>query len=121
MESETKPDRNDFEKRRSHLAGLSDEQLAQRFWELTEKIVSPLIDLAQTHTSPSIERSVLLRCGFSSTEASQIVSHAVKYNALGYGVGALVLRLSQKRSITVREAGLCLAAGQGWEEAIAYA
>ena len=35
---------DDFEERRSHLKDLSDEELKERFWELTEKLVDPLID-----------------------------------------------------------------------------
>ena len=47
---------DDFQERRQHLAGLSDEELNQRFWELLEQVVEPLAQLAQTHTSPAIER-----------------------------------------------------------------
>ena len=63
---------DDFEKRREHLKNLTDEQLYERFWSLTEQIVKPMVDLAYKHTSPSIERSVLLRMGFSSLEAEAI-------------------------------------------------
>ncbi len=37
-------------------------------------IVAPLIEEARTHTTPSIERSVLLRMGFSSIEAKALVA-----------------------------------------------
>ena len=36
----------DFETRRKHLAGLSDRELKDRFWELAFEIVKPLGDLA---------------------------------------------------------------------------
>ncbi|MCB1254350.1 MAG: ornithine aminomutase, partial [Austwickia sp.] len=50
-----------FEQRRRDDAGLSDEALKDRFWELCDQLVEPIVELARTHTSPSIERSVLLR------------------------------------------------------------
>ena len=57
---------DDFQERRKHLEGLSEEELEKRFWDLAEKIVDPLLELAYKNTSPSIERSVLLSMGFSS-------------------------------------------------------
>ena len=67
MNSIERPD--DFAKRRQHLQRLSDAELHNYFWQLVDQIVAPLIEEARTHTSPSIERSVLLRMGFSSIEA----------------------------------------------------
>ena len=69
---------DDFQLRRQHLKNLSDEELYEKFWSLTEEIVNPLVELAYNHTSPSIERSVLLRMGFSSIEASKIVKKFLK-------------------------------------------
>ena len=37
--------------------------------QLTGQLVDPLLELAKENTSPAIERSVLLRMGFSSLEA----------------------------------------------------
>jgi D-ornithine 4,5-aminomutase subunit alpha len=105
-----------FEDRRRKLAGLSDEQLRARFWELAGQVVDPLVELARTHTTPSIERSVLLRGGLSSVEAGRVVQGAVQRGLLGLGAGGLVLRLAKKRGIAFVEAGRMLAAGQGWEE-----
>ena len=51
---------------RGHLAELTDEQLEARFWELAQRVVDPMVELARTHTSPSIERSVLMRMGVDS-------------------------------------------------------
>jgi len=79
-------------RRWAELKKLSDEELKARFWQLAEEIVRPLYDLAYTHTSPSIERSVLLRMGFSSLEAKAIVSQAEKTGLLGKGAGHLVLK-----------------------------
>lgn len=108
---------DDFDRRRSGLRDLTDEQLEKRFWDLADEVVTPLFELAKSHTSPSIERSVLLRMGFSSLEAKQIVQHCSKQGLLGKGAGHVVLRLAQKRNINYREAGLILAEGQGWDEA----
>ncbi|OOG26448.1 ornithine aminomutase [Thioalkalivibrio denitrificans] len=106
---------DDFEQRRAPLRALSDEALHARFWELVEGVVAPLIEEARTHTTPSIERSVLLRMGFSSIEAKALVEQMHERALLGHGAGALVLKLSRHRGIPVREAGLALLAGEGWE------
>ena len=68
---------DDFQERRKHLEELSEEELELRFWELASELVDPLIDLAEKNTSPSIERSVLLRMGFSSLEAKAVVDGAI--------------------------------------------
>ena len=106
---------DDFQERRKHLANLTEEELEQRFWELAEKIVDPLVDLAYKHTSPSIERSVLLRMGFSSLEAKAIADGAVERGLLGKGAGHLVYRLSRDKNLSIREAGLKLANGEMWD------
>ena len=113
MSTLERPD--DFYFRRAHLRGLSDEALHARFWSLVEAIVEPLIEEARTHTTPSIERSVLLRMGFSSIEAKALVEQMQRRSLLGHGAGALVLKLAQARGVTVREAGLALFDGRDWE------
>ncbi len=107
---------DDLETRRRHLEGLSDDQLKERFWRLAEDIVKPLCQLAHTHTSPSIERSVLLRMGFSSLEAMSIVSWAAKTGLLGKGAGHLVLEYAKVKQIGYLEAGRDLSSGNGWDE-----
>ena len=109
---------SDFEERRERVKLLSDEELKARFWELSNQIVKPLYDLAYTHTSPSIERSVLLRMGFSSLEAAAIAGAAEKRRLLGKGAGNLVLRYAQisGRGKQYLEAGRALAKGQGWDD-----
>ena len=67
---------DDFTTRRERLRDLSDDALHARFWALAGQIVAPLVEEARTHTSPSIERSVLLRMGFSSIEAQALVRGA---------------------------------------------
>lgn len=106
---------DDFAARRAHLADLSDEQLKARFWELAAKVVGPIVENAKTQTSPSIERSVLLRMGFSSIEAQAIVNHCLTYGFLGKGAGHAVLKLAELEKIAYRDAGLKLAAGEGWD------
>jgi D-ornithine 4,5-aminomutase subunit alpha len=114
MSCEPRPD--DFEARRRHLKALSDTELQERFWTLVDQIVAPLIEEACTHTTPSIERSVLLRMGFSSLEAGQLVERMQARGLLGEGVGRLVLELARAKDITVRAAGSALLAGRYWNE-----
>ena len=77
---------------RGHLAELSDEQLEARFWELAQQVVDPLVELARTHTSPSIERSVLMRMGVDSPTCMAVVGECEKRGLLGHGAGHVVLR-----------------------------
>ncbi len=106
---------DDFEARRKHLTGLTDEELHERFWSLVGQITAPLIEEARTHTSPAIERSVLLRMGFSSIEARALVDAFAEKKLLGEGAGALVLELAQGQNMSVREAGESLLAGRCWD------
>jgi D-ornithine 4,5-aminomutase subunit alpha len=116
MNSLERPD--DFEQRRSHLKSMSDEALHAYFWELVDRIVAPLIEEARTHTSPSIERSVLLRMGFSSIESRQLVDQVHKHGLLGHGAGHLVLQLAMSKGMTIRDAGKALLQGGYWQELI---
>lgn len=109
---------DDFQVRRAHLADLTDEQLEQRFWQLAEQIVDPLIDLATKNTSPSIERSVLLRMGFSSIEAKAIVEGVIDRGLMGKGAGHVVFKIAKEKGIDVREAGLALTEGKYWDDAV---
>jgi D-ornithine 4,5-aminomutase subunit alpha len=95
---------------------MSDEELHARFWKLAEQIVAPLIEEARTHTTPSIERSVLLRMGFSSIEAGPLVERMMERGLLGHGAGRLVLELAKAKGLPVHEAGTALLAGRYWEE-----
>ncbi len=106
---------DDFEARRKHLAALSDEELKATFWRLANQAVEPLVDLAKTHTSPSLERSVLLRMGFSSLEAKDLVEKTMAHELMGKGAGHVVFRYHQLTSLSIREAGLALINGEGWD------
>jgi len=114
MKSGDRPD--DFEARRARLAALSDDALRERFFRLAEQLVAPLLEEARSHTTPAIERSVLLRMGFSSAEAKALVERMGELRLLGHGAGRLVLELAKRRRLSVREAGVALLAGRHWEE-----
>jgi len=106
-------DREDnFEERRQHLKDLSDEELKEKFWNLAEDIVDPLIDTAEGHTSQSIERSVLLRMGFNSLDAKAIVKKVAESDLLGKGAGHVLLKLAEKENMEVKEAGLAIVDGK---------
>lgn len=106
---------DDFHARRKHLENLTDEQLNARFWELMEKTIDPLLDLAKTHTSPSVERSVLLRMGFSSIEAKPLVQMAIDRALIGKGVGHLVYKAAKNNNLDIRQAGLGMLEGLYWD------
>lgn len=108
---------DDFASRRGHLVDLSEEELEKRFWRLAEEIIDPLLDLASTHTSPSIERSVLLRMGFNSLEAKELVSHMEERDLLGHGAGHILYVLAKDEGIDVLEAGRALLHDQLWDRA----
>ena len=106
---------DDFEKRRQHLKDLTDEQLYEKFWSLAGEIVQPMLDLGYKNTTPSIERSILLRMGFSSLEVKPIVEGVMQKGLMGKGCGNVVWRLAEKKGISAREAGLLLADGKEWD------
>jgi D-ornithine 4,5-aminomutase subunit alpha len=110
---------DDFQERRKHLADLSEDELETRFWQLAEELIDPIIDLAKKNTSPSIERSVLLRMGFSSVEAKSIVDGAIDRGIIGKGAGHIVYRLAKEKDMEIREVGLKLVEGEMWDDAVA--
>ena len=108
---------DDFEERRKKLANLSDEELKNR-WQLAEQVVEPLLKMAKENTTPSIERSVLLRMGFSTLEVRPLVEGAIERNLIGKGVGHIVYRVAKEKGISIREAGEKLIAGDYWDLAL---
>lgn len=109
---------DDFEQRREHLKELTDEQLYERFWNLTQQIVKPIVDLAYNYTSPAIERSVALRMGFSSLQAKPLIDYGTKWNLLGKGIGNVILTYAKLKNIDYLEAGDELSKGRGWDAVI---
>ncbi len=103
---------DDYSKRREHLKNMSDAELKAKFWSLADEIVKPLVELAKNNTSPSIERSVLLRMGLSSTEISQVVDKVVDLGLMGKGAGHIVYLIGKEYGIDVRQAGMELVEGK---------
>ncbi len=97
-----------FEARQKELHKLSDEELKERFWQLCSQVVDPIVDLAKTHTSPSIERSVLLRMGIDSITAHGVVDRILEAGLLGKGAGHVVLKVSQKIGTDIRAAAAAI-------------
>ena len=93
-----------FEKRQAELKKLSDAELKERFWKLCNQVVEPIAELAKTHTSPSIERSVLLRMGIDSVSTHAVVTRVLEAGLLGKGAGNVVLKVSKKTGKDVRGA-----------------
>ena len=90
-----------FEDRQIELHQLSDEELKERFWQLCDELVTPIVSLARSHTSPSIERSVLLRMGIDSLTAHEVVDRVLEAGLLGKGAGHVVLRVAQKQGMDI--------------------
>jgi D-ornithine 4,5-aminomutase subunit alpha len=107
---------DDFSARRARVKTMTDDELHGYFWALAEKLVAPLIEEARTHTTPSIERSVLLRMGFSSVEAKALVERMGERGLLAHGAGRQLLELAKSKKIPVRQAAAALLSGQYWED-----
>lgn len=112
---------DDFEKRRVEkgIADLSDQELYDRFWELTAQVVDPLLELGRKNTTPAIERSVLLRMGISSLDSQKIVKGCIDNGLMGHGAGHVVYKIAKAKGIGIRQAGEALAKGDYWPDAVA--
>ena len=109
---------DNYLEKREHLKDLTDQQLKERFWDLLDQITTPMVDLAKTHTSPAIERSVLLRMGFSSLDCKVIVDRCIEHGLIGKGAGHVVLKMAEKLGVNYLEAGQKLIDDENiWEEA----
>lgn len=104
-----------FRDAREHLLELSDEALEARFWDLAQRCVAPLVELARTHTSPSIERSVLMRMGVDSQNCNAVVAECEDRGLLGHGAGHVVWVCMEARECDAPEAARRLAAGEDWD------
>ena len=72
--------------------------------------------MAHDYTTPSIERSILLRMGFSSIEAAALVALVIDHDLMRKGAGHVVYRTATLQKMSVREAGLELIDGKYWEQ-----
>lgn len=104
---------SDYESRRRPLTKLSEDELDKRFWELANTIVRPLVELAYGNTSPSIERSVLLRLGFDSMAAVRVVKRIEELGLLGHGAGNVLLKLARAMNIELLQAAEVMATEDG--------
>ncbi|MEJ1297268.1 MAG: D-ornithine 4,5-aminomutase subunit OraS [Candidatus Sedimenticola sp. (ex Thyasira tokunagai)] len=109
---------DDYTWRKESLKELDDGELHEEFWKLVNQVVDPMVEEARTHTTPSIERSLLLRMGFDSSESARLVKRMEELNLLGHGAGHLVLKLARTKGLRVREAGLALLDGRHWDELV---
>ncbi len=109
---------DDYNTRRAHLANLTDEELYNRFWEKMSEVVDPITAMAKKYTSSSIERSVLLRMGFSSVEAQSIVDVCLDHDLMGYGAGHVVYLYSKTFDMELRDAGLAFSRKENINEII---
>ncbi len=100
-----------FDHAHQYLSGLTDEELQMRFWHLAQEIVDPLVELARTHTSPSIERSVLMRMGIDTPTCVAVVGECEKRGLLGHGAGHVVLVVMQALDVDAPEGARKLADG----------
>ena len=71
------------------------------------------------NTTPSVERAVLLRMGVSSLDTQKVVEGCMDRGLMGKGAGHVVYKLSQAKNISIREASVMLANGEGWDEVVA--
>ncbi|MBN2840527.1 MAG: ornithine aminomutase subunit alpha [Coriobacteriia bacterium] len=104
-----------FGEAREHLRGLSDAELEARFWDLARRCVEPLVELARTHTSPSIERSVLMRMGIDSLTCQAVTAECETRGLLGHGAGHVVLLAMRAWGVDAPTAARRLADGEGWD------
>ena len=98
---------DDFAERRKHIANLTDQELYDRFWALTEQVVAPLLELGRRNTTPSVERAVLLRMGISSLETQKIVEGCMDHSLMSHGAGHVVYKLSREKNLSFRRPDTC--------------
>ncbi|MBU1092930.1 MAG: ornithine aminomutase subunit alpha [Firmicutes bacterium] len=113
-----KPRNDDYNERKKHLESYTDQELKAYFYKLTDQIIDPLLNLAYEYTTPAIERSILMRMGFSSIEAKAITDRLFDYGLLEFGAGNVVYMLYQREYMSIREAGLMLLEGKTIEDMV---
>ena len=103
---------DDFQSRRKHIKDMSDAELKEYFFELTKKVTNPLYNQSLNYTSKSIERSVLLRMGFSSLESKKIVDILDEHDLLPHGAGHCVFHVASINKIDLKGAGKLVIEGK---------
>ena len=98
---------DDFAERRKHIANLTDQELYDRFWALTEQVVAPLLELGRRNTTPSVERAVLLRMGISSLETQKIVEGCMDHSLMSHGAGHVSTSCPGRRISPFRRPDTC--------------
>jgi D-ornithine 4,5-aminomutase subunit alpha len=111
---------DDYKTRREHLKDMRGTELREYFLKLSEEMMEPLLEMAYTHTSKSIERSVLLRMGFSSIEAKIIVNYLDDHDLLRKGAGHCVYVISKEKNISILEAGKLIQNGEEIDYLLEY-
>ncbi|PAT02533.1 ornithine aminomutase [Candidatus Izimaplasma bacterium ZiA1] len=112
--------KDDYLQRREHLKSMSDSELKKYFFELADKLVDPLLDLGFKNTTKSIERSILLRMGFSSIQAKEIVEIISEIDLMSKGAGHCIYAISKKYDLGIEEAGSELINGKHVEFLMEY-
>lgn len=97
-----------FEQRREELRKMNDTELKALFWQLCDQVVDPIVELSRTHTSPSIERSILLRMGIDSISSHGVVDRIYEAGLLGKGAGHVLIKLAEKMDSDVRTAAAAI-------------
>lgn len=105
-----------YTSRRRALASVSGEEPQETFWKLSGEAVDTMVEEARTHTTPSIERAVLLHMGFDSSESARLVEWMEELNLLGQGAAQLIQALAKQKKLTMREAGMALLGGKYWDQ-----
>lgn len=95
---------NKFEARRQQLEKMNDDELKSLFWKLCHQVVEPMVEYGRNFTSPSIERSVLLRMGIDSQTSQAVVIRVQEAGLLAKGAGHVVYKLSGKLGLSIRDA-----------------
>jgi len=103
---------DDFNIRSKPLKEMSDAELKEYFYKLTKIVLNPIYNQTQNYTSKSIERSVLLRMGFSSLEAQKIVDVLNEHDLLPHGAGHCVFHVASINGIDIKDAGTLVIEGK---------
>jgi D-ornithine 4,5-aminomutase subunit alpha len=93
-----------YEARRQQLEQMTDDELKSRFWQLCHQVVEPMVNYGRKFTSPSVERSVLLRMGIDSQTSQAVVIKIHEAGLLGKGAGHVVLKIAKNLDINIRDA-----------------